>query len=54
MADHRDPLPRPLLGEQDDGVLFEGLGRAIDRWEYVEFGLSQMFSLCTGDETWQR
>ena len=54
MADPWDPLPLPLLGDQDDGVLFEALGRAIDRWEYVEFGLSQMFSLFTGAETWQK
>ena len=49
-----DPFPLPLLGDPHDSVLFEALGRALERWEQVELGLSFMYSLFVGDPTFHR
>jgi hypothetical protein len=39
------------MGDQDDAVLYTALGRAIDRWEHIEYGLALLYSLFVNDPT---
>ncbi|WP_394890886.1 hypothetical protein ACG873_05995 [Mesorhizobium sp. AaZ16] len=54
MANPWDPLPLPILGNHDEGVLFAALGRTLNRWEYIEVGLSILFSLFAGDPSFTK
>ncbi|MEW9838690.1 hypothetical protein [Mesorhizobium marinum] len=44
-------LPLPLFADSSDEPVFMALGRAINRWEHIEFSLAQMYSLFVGDES---
>lgn len=51
MGNPWDPLPLPLFGDEDISKLFYSLGRAIDKWEAIEFALSHLYSLFRGGRT---
>lgn len=40
-----------MFANASEGPIFTALGRAINRWEHIEFSLAQMFSLFIGDES---
>jgi hypothetical protein len=54
MPDPWEPLPLPLRADADKAVLFEALGRTLDRWEYIEYSLSVLYSLFAGGITHER
>ena len=54
MANPWDPLPLPLTADTSQSILFEVLGRTLDRWEYTEIGLSIMYCLFVGDPTFEK
>lgn len=51
MPDPWDPFPMPSRGEPVEFSLYYGMGKVIDCWERVEFGLSQLYSLFLGDRS---
>ncbi|RUX97442.1 MULTISPECIES: hypothetical protein [unclassified Mesorhizobium] len=54
MANPWDPFEFPLVGTRDESILFEALGRAVSRWESVEWRLATMYSLFAYDPTWTK
>ncbi|MER8822632.1 hypothetical protein NKH70_22915 [Mesorhizobium sp. M0991] len=54
MSNPWDPMSFPLMGDHDDSTLFEALGRALDKWEFVEFGLAMLYSLFVGDQSFAK
>jgi hypothetical protein len=54
MSDLCEPLPFPLLGNIYEETLFASLGRALNKWEYVEFGLSLAYCLFAGDASFKK
>ncbi|TIX44533.1 MAG: hypothetical protein E5W81_13070 [Mesorhizobium sp.] len=54
MSNPWDPYPFPLFADQSDSVLYEAIGRTLDRWEWVEFELARMYSLFVGDPEWSK
>ena len=44
-------MPLPLRADADKAVLFEALGRTLDRWEYIEYSLSVLYGLFAGGIT---
>jgi hypothetical protein len=54
MPNRWDPLPLPLLPDADEAVLFEALGRALERWECVENSLAFTYSLFVEDVTFRK
>lgn len=53
----RNPWERfhyPVIGEVSEDVLFAALGRALNRWEWVECGLSIVYSLFSNDPTFRK
>ncbi|MBO6724190.1 MAG: hypothetical protein JJ911_00830 [Rhizobiaceae bacterium] len=50
MADPWD-IPLPIVADYDESPLYEALGRAVDRWEHIEWTLSMLYSLFVGDHT---
>jgi hypothetical protein len=49
MSNPWDPLPFPVVGDPEDRIVFEALGRTLNRWEFTEFALSILYSLFVGD-----
>ena len=45
-------FPLPLVADSDERALLLALGKALNKWEYMEFGLSQLYSLFVGDRSW--
>jgi hypothetical protein len=43
-----DPLPAPTKGDDAPGLTFEWAGRAISRWEQIEFQLALLYSTFVG------
>src|SRR4051812_37914828 len=49
MENSWDPLPLPRDADLDDKATFEGIGRIVHRWEFIEFNLARIHSVFVGD-----
>jgi hypothetical protein len=49
MSDPWDPFPFPTIGDFDEAKTYEGVGRVMDRWENLEFGLARIYSIFVND-----
>lgn len=44
-----DPFPLPSVGDPDERLTYEWVGRVLDQWEAVEFQLSRLYSIFVGE-----